>query len=309
MQLQGSHRKHHSPYKTGELSHQFTLTIVTDIRVESTYLRLAINKWKYILSLLCNYSQWRADCNWQRSHSNRLPAANVGPGEDQRLVSLCHCQRDHWVSSWTQEICWACQVGEKKLRLKTQKIAFQGPLPSSIPPRWLKSRMSAACLWRKLTVPVEMGWSRCFRAMQYTVLSIQHLAPPKTQWCLETMATLKWVWMNFGVKYHILFCSAKSALQHVWRAAQNCTDGRIGAGHAAVAQKKGFFANLPIWMKSISVYQLDLEILFKTFFWPGLYSTLGTLSYIQTCFSYKQVSINAIPTGVNEYFLTQSSLG
>ena len=51
-------------------------------------------------------------------------------------------------------------------------------------------------------------------------------------------------------------------------------------------------------MKSISVYQLDLEILFKTFFWPGLYSTLGTLSYIQTCFSYKQGSINAIPTGV-----------
>ena len=34
---------------------------------------------------------------------------------------------------------------------------------------------------------------------------------------------------------------------------------------------------------------MDLEILFKLFFWPSLYSTQGTLAYTQTCFGYKQV--------------------
>ena len=35
--------------------------------------------------------------------------------------------------------------------------------------------------------------------------------------------------------------------------------------------------------------QLDLETYFKLFFWPGLYSTVGTPSYMETCFHYKQV--------------------
>ena len=41
----------------------------------------------------------------------------------------------------------------------------------------------------------------------------------------------------------------------------------------------------------LRVYQLDLEIFFKLFFWPALYSTCGTPAYFETCFQYKQVFI------------------
>ena len=39
IKTQGSHRRHHDPYKQGEVFHQFTLTLVADNRVETTDLR------------------------------------------------------------------------------------------------------------------------------------------------------------------------------------------------------------------------------------------------------------------------------
>ena len=37
--------------------------------------------------------------------------------------------------------------------------------------------------------------------------------------------------------------------------------------------------------------QGDLETFYQLFFWSDLYATLGTPAYMETCFQYKQASV------------------
>lgn len=56
--------------------------------------------------------------------------------------------------------------------------------------------------------------------------------------------------------------------------------------------KKKVFYFIDVWEILPYVFcQGDLETFYQLFFWSDLYATLGTPAYMETCFQYKQASV------------------